>query len=111
MSAGIILVGLLMIFLPVFNMQVRYAEEIHYRYMLERSLKSATLAAYEKDSINASFTEFKNIFVKTCPKGFEVKIELKNFENYPKFVHYKIEASNDKGYSYHLEESIIEEDK
>ncbi len=111
MSAGIMIMGLFMVFLPIINIQIAYVEDVHYRYMLERSLKSATLAAYEKDTVEASFDEFQTVFKKTYPQNFEVSIELLNYEKDPRFVHYKIKAENDKGYTYEMEESIIEEVK
>lgn len=112
MAVTVLVFALLVVFLPILNTQINQVMDVHYQYQFERSLKTSIQDAFELDEASASFAYFKEVFLMNCPKGFSVNVELVNFENYPKFVHYKINANHDLGlYSYTMEMSMIEEDK
>ncbi len=110
MAISIFVFSIIFFTIPMFSIQIDHALDIHYRYMLERSIQSAILASYQALDSSGAYEQFTDIFFKLCPKNFEYHVILKNFETHPKMVQFKVSAISDVGLSYELEETIIEED-
>lgn len=110
MAGTTFIFGLLIILIPILSIQIDNINMIHYRYMIERSLRSAMVSSYKEDTETAVFNNFKEEFFKYSPDNFTYTVSLINFEEGPKLIHFKVLAVNDNGLSIELEETLIEED-
>lgn len=111
MAASFLVFGLYIFLLPIVSYEIDLVYQAHYKYEIERSLQSALRSSFMYETETSVFNEFKEVFIYQCPKEFEYKISLVNFELNPKFIHFEVSATNNRGHELTVESSMIEEVK
>ena len=111
MRAVLLVYGLLFVWIPILNNNIENIQYIHNRYLIERSLRNGIDDAYKYNDSERAMDAFESSFSLNCPKDFEYMIELVDFLEKPKLVHFRVHAKNIDGLEIEIEETKIEEYK
>ncbi len=108
MAAVVMVSGLFFMFCVVILNEIQYGFEIHHQYMMDRAMKLAIVESYEAETESEAMSIFESSYKSICPQQYRYEIYLKNYQSYPKMVHFEVVA--DGGF-YQMEEILIEEEK